>query len=71
VGGRQLEWPGTPQLCQNRVGDLLSVVVPRYGSCARTMRGCALVDPLGSHALHRPVLLSGCRGEDVLGKFSR
>jgi hypothetical protein len=28
VVGRQLEWSGTPQLCQHKVGDLLSVVIP-------------------------------------------
>jgi hypothetical protein len=29
------------------------------------------VDPLGAEAVHQPGLLLGCRGEDVLGKFSR
>jgi hypothetical protein len=28
VGGHQLEWPGTPNLCQRGAGDLLPVVVP-------------------------------------------
>jgi hypothetical protein len=28
VGGQQLEWLGTPYLCQHGVGDLLLVVVP-------------------------------------------
>jgi hypothetical protein len=28
------------------------------------------MDPLGAQAVCQPGLLSGCRGEDVLGKFS-
>jgi hypothetical protein len=47
------------------------VVVPRHGSRAWPMRGCALVDPLSAEAVHQPGLLLECRGEDVLGKFSR
>jgi hypothetical protein len=36
-----------------------------------SQRDDALMDPLGAHAVRRPELLSGCHGEDVLGKFSR
>jgi hypothetical protein len=70
VGGHQLEWPGTTQLCQHGARDLLPVVVPRHGSRAWMMRGCMLLDPLGAQAVHRLGLLLGCHGEDVLGKFS-
>jgi hypothetical protein len=35
------------------------------------MRDYALVDPLGASVVCRSGLLSGCRGEDVLRKFSR
>jgi hypothetical protein len=71
MGGRQLEWPRTPHLCQHEAGDLLSVVVPRHGSCGRSMRGCVLVDPLGIEVVRQPSLLLGCCGKDVLGKISR
>jgi hypothetical protein len=71
MGGCQLEWPGTPYVCQHGARDLLSVVVPQYGSCGRSMRSCTHVDPLGTQAVCWPGLLPGCRGKDVLGKFSR
>jgi hypothetical protein len=71
VGGRQLERPGTPHLCQHGVEDRLPVVVPRHGSRGWPMRGYTLMDPLGAPAVCRPELLSGFRGEDVLGKFTR
>jgi hypothetical protein len=71
VGERQLERPRTPHLCQYGVGDLLSVAVPRHGYRGRPMRGCVLMDPLGTEVVCRPGLLSGCHGEYVLGKFSR
>jgi hypothetical protein len=71
VGGNQLEQPGTPHLCQYRVGDLLPVVAPWYGYCGRPMRGFTLMDPLGAQAVRRPGLLSGWHGKYVLGKFSR
>jgi hypothetical protein len=70
VGGRQLEWPGTLHVCQHEGGDLLLVVVPRHGSHGRPMRSCTLVDLLGAHAVRQLGLLLGCRGKDVLGKFS-
>jgi hypothetical protein len=71
VGGRQLEGPETPHMCQHEAGDLLPTAIPRHGSRGRLMRGCTLVDPLGAEAVHRPGLLLGCRGKDVLGNFSR
>jgi hypothetical protein len=70
MGGLQLKWPGTPQLCQHGAGDLLPVVVPQHVSHARMMRGCMLVDPLGSQAVRRLGLHSRYRGKNVLGKFS-
>jgi hypothetical protein len=69
--GHQLEWLGTPHLSQHRVGDFLLVVVPRHGSRGRPTRGCALMDPVGPQEVHRPRLLSRCRGKDVMGKFGR
>jgi hypothetical protein len=71
VGGRQLEWPGTPHMCQQGAGDILSVVVPQHGSHGRPMRSCMLMDPLGDHVVCRLGLLLGCHDEDVLGEFSR
>jgi hypothetical protein len=71
VGGRQLEWSGTPHLYQHGVVDILSVPVPRHGYRGRPTRGCALMDPLGIEAVCQPGLLSGYHGECVLGKFSR
>jgi hypothetical protein len=59
MGGRQLEWPGTPHLCEYRVGDVLPVVVPPHSSHGRLMRGCAFMDPLGIKAICRPGFLSG------------
>jgi hypothetical protein len=71
VGGRQLKHPGTLHLCQHIAENLLPVVVPRQGSCGRSMRGCALMDQLGAQVVCRPWLFLGCYGEDVLDKFSR
>jgi hypothetical protein len=71
VGRHQLKWLGTPRLCQHGAGDPLPVAVPRHGTRAWMMRGCAPVDPLGPQAVCRLGLLSGCHGEDILGKFSR
>jgi hypothetical protein len=71
VGGHQLEWPGTLHVCQHGAGDLLSAVVPRHGSSGQPMRSCMPMDPLGIQAVCRPGLLLGCRGEYVLGKYSR
>jgi hypothetical protein len=71
VGGRQLEWPGTPHLYQHGAGDFLPVAVPWYGHRRRPTRGCALVDPLGSQVVHHPWHMLGWCGEYVLGKFSR
>jgi hypothetical protein len=51
MGGCQLERPGTPHMCQHRAGDLLSIVVPRHGSCGLPMRSCMLVDPVGSQSV--------------------
>jgi hypothetical protein len=48
VGGRQLERPGTPHLCQHGVEDHLPVVVPWHGSRGRPMSGCTLMDSLGA-----------------------
>jgi hypothetical protein len=71
VGGHELEWLGTPHLCQHGARDLFPVVVPRHGSCQLPMRGCVLMDPLGAQAIRRPGLLSGCCGEDVMAEFSK
>jgi hypothetical protein len=71
VGGHQLEWPETPHLYQQGAGDLLPVVVPQHDSRGLPTIGCTFVNPLGTLVVRRPGLLSGCRGEDVLGKFSR
>jgi hypothetical protein len=54
-----------------RSWDLLLVAVPRHGYRGRPMRGCALMDTLGTEVVRRRGLLSGCHGEDVLGKFSK
>jgi hypothetical protein len=70
VGGHQLEWPGTPHMCQHGAGDILSFVVPQHGSHGRPMRSCMLVDPLGAQAVCRLGLLLGCHDKDVLGEFS-
>jgi hypothetical protein len=71
VGGRQLEWLGTSHICQHGAGDLLSIVVPWHVLRGWPMRSCTLVNTLGTPTVPRPRLLTGCRGKDVLGKFSR
>jgi hypothetical protein len=58
-------------MCQHGAADILSVAVPWHGYRGQVMRGCTLVDPLRAKVVRRPGLLSGWRGEYVLGKFSR
>jgi hypothetical protein len=58
-------------VCQHRARDNLSVVVPRHGSHGLPMSRSMLVEPLGAQAVRRPGLFLGCRGEDVMGEFSR
>jgi hypothetical protein len=71
VGGHQLKQQGTPQVYQHGVGDLLPVVVPRYGYRGWPTIGCVLMDSLGAKAVRQPGLLLGWCGTYVLGKFSR
>jgi hypothetical protein len=68
MGGRQLGWCRTPDLCQLGAKYVLSSPVPRYGYSRRPTSSCTVLNPLGTQIVRQPGHLLGRGGKDVLGE---